>query len=47
MLSRSRAIEEATVVALRDAGAKLIIDFFRIPSIHGWMERREALMAEP
>lgn len=40
MLSRSRAIEDATVVALRDAGAKLMLDFFRIPAIHVWMEQR-------
>ncbi len=42
MLSRSRAIEDATVVALRDAGAKLMLDFFRIPAIHGWMQQQEA-----
>jgi hypothetical protein len=42
MLSRSTAIEEATVIALRDAGAKLMLDFFRIPAIHGWMQQREA-----
>jgi hypothetical protein len=47
MLSRSAAIEEATVVALRDAGAKLMLDFFRIPAIHGWMEQHVATMAEP
>ena len=40
LLSRSRAIEDATVVALRDAGAKLMLDFFRIPAIHVWMEQR-------
>jgi hypothetical protein len=42
LMSRSRAIEDATVVALRDAGAKLILDFFRIPAIHVWMEQRLA-----
>ena len=42
MLSRSKAIDEATVIALRDAGAKLMLDFFRIPAIHGWMEQRVA-----
>jgi hypothetical protein len=47
MLSRSAAIEEATVVALRDAGAKLMLDFFRIPAIHGWMQQHVATMAEP
>jgi len=42
LMSRSRAIEDATVVALRDAGAKLMLDFFRIPAIHVWMEQRLA-----
>lgn len=46
MLSRSRAIEDATIVALRDAGAKLLLDFFRIPAIHVWMEQQLAV-AEP
>lgn len=46
MLSRSAAIEEATIVALRDAGAKLMLDFFRIPAIHGWMQQ-QVTMAEP
>jgi len=43
LLSRSRAIEGATVVALRDAGAKLLLDFYRIPAIHVWMEQRAAV----
>jgi hypothetical protein len=47
MLSRSRAIDEATVIALRDAGAKLMLDFFRIPAIHGWMQQHEDGQAEP
>lgn len=46
MLSRTAAIEEATVVALRDAGAKLMLDFFRIPAIHGWMQQHPATTAE-
>jgi hypothetical protein len=41
MLSRSDAITEATQVALRDAGAKLLLDFFRIPSVYSWMERQK------
>ena len=45
LLSRGRAIEGATVVALRDAGAKLLLDFYRIPAIHVWLEQR-ALAAE-
>ena len=44
LLSRTRAIEEATVVALRDAGAKLILDFYRIPAIHVWFEQRLAAL---
>jgi hypothetical protein len=47
MLSRSKAIDEATVMALRDAGAKLMLDFFRIPAIYGWMQQRQAAKAEP
>lgn len=46
MLSRSTAIEEATIIALRDAGAKLMLDFFRIPAINGWMQQRQATMTE-
>lgn len=42
LLSKTRAIEQATVVALRDAGAKLILDFYRIPAIHVWFEQRLA-----
>jgi hypothetical protein len=42
MLSRSTAIELATEVALRDVGAKLILDFYRIPAIYGWMQERQA-----
>lgn len=47
MLSRTEAIDEATVVALRDAGAKLALDFFRIPSVYSWMERQRDTQAEP
>lgn len=41
MTSRTEAIEDATIIALRDAGAKLLLDFFRIPAIHGWMQEQE------
>jgi hypothetical protein len=41
MLSRTEAIEEATIVALRDAGAKLLLDFYRIPSVYGWFQQRQ------
>jgi len=47
MLSRNEAIEEATIVALRDAGAKLLLDFFRIPSVYSWMERQRDLQVVP
>jgi hypothetical protein len=43
MLSKTNAIEEAAVIALRDAGAKLLLDFYRIPSIYNWMVRERKL----
>ncbi len=43
MTSRSNAIEEATIVALRDAGAKLLLDFYRIPAVYGWMDQQKKL----
>ncbi len=43
MASRSNAIEEATIVALRDAGAKLLLDFYRIPAVYGWMDQQKKL----
>jgi hypothetical protein len=46
LLSRTTAIEDAAVVALRDAGAKLMLDFFRIPAINGWLQQRQAMRAE-
>jgi hypothetical protein len=46
-MSKSTAIEGATIVALRDAGAKLMLDFFRIPAIYGWMQQRPATNTEP
>ncbi len=46
MLSKTNAIEEAAVIALRDAGAKLLLDFYRIPSIYNWMLRERKLGAE-
>lgn len=41
MLSKADAIEGATNIALRDAGAKLLLDFYRIPSINSWMLRQQ------
>lgn len=46
MLSRSQAIEEAAVIALRDAGAKLMLDFFRIPAVHGYLQQNPPSVAE-
>ena len=43
MYSKPKAIEEAAVIALRDAGAKLMLDFYRIPAIYGWMMERQIL----
>lgn len=36
MASKSAAIEEASIIALRDAGAKLMLDFYRIPAVNNW-----------
>ena len=41
LLSKTSAIKEASVVALRDAGAKLLLDFYRIPSVYGWLRQQE------
>lgn len=46
MLSRGQAIEEAAVIALRDAGAKLMLDFFRIPAVHGYLQQNPTSVAE-
>jgi hypothetical protein len=46
LFSRSLAVESATVVALRDAAAKLMLDFFRIPAVYGWMQQHVAAKAE-
>ena len=29
-------------MALRDAGAKLMLDFFRIPAVNGWIRQKVA-----
>jgi hypothetical protein len=47
MASKSNAIEEATIIALRDAGAKLMLDFYRIPAIYGWMMEQQILEETP
>lgn len=41
LLSRSTAIEQAAIVALRDAGAKLLLDFYRIPAVYGWVQEQQ------
>jgi hypothetical protein len=46
MLSRTKAIEQATIIALRDAGAKLLLDFYRIPSVYGWMQQHQDMKDE-
>ena len=43
LASKSDAIEQATIVAIRDAGAKLLLDFFRIPSVYGWLDQQQKL----
>ena len=37
MASKGGAIEEASIIALRDAGAKLMLDFYRIPAVNNWV----------
>ena len=39
MASKSAAIEQATITALRDAGAKLLLDFYRIPAVYSWASK--------
>ena len=36
---KASAIEEASIIALRDAGAKLMLDFYRIPAVNNWVGR--------
>lgn len=38
--SSSEALNQAAIVALRDAGAHLIIGFTRVPEIRQWLENR-------
>jgi len=40
MASKSAAIEHATITAIRDAGAKLILDFYRIPAVYDWVSKQ-------
>ncbi|MFQ3263161.1 MAG: hypothetical protein ACI8WL_000514 [Polaribacter sp.] len=41
MSSKERAIEQATIIALRDAGAKLLLDFYRIPALNQWITEQQ------
>jgi hypothetical protein len=43
LASKSDAIEQATIMAIRDAGAKLQLDFFRIPSVYGRLDQQHKL----
>ena len=40
LYSKENAISQAATVALRDAGAKLLLDFYRIPSVAKWIGER-------
>ena len=41
LYSKENAISQAANVALRDAGAKLLLDFYRIPAINQWVKKRK------
>ncbi len=41
MLQKKNAISAATDIALRDIGAKLAIDFYRIPALQGYLNDRQ------
>jgi hypothetical protein len=41
MASKGGAIEEASIIALRDAGAKLMLDFYRIPAVNNWVAEEQ------
>jgi len=41
MSSKEKAIEQATIIALRDAGAKLLLDFYRIPALNQWITEQQ------
>ena len=47
MASKPKAIEEASIIALRDSGAKLMLDFYRIPAIYGWLREQQRLEQSP
>ena len=41
LFSKENAISQAANVALRDAGAKLLLDFYRIPAVNQWVKKRD------
>ncbi|MCP5173399.1 MAG: hypothetical protein R3E73_14650 [Porticoccaceae bacterium] len=41
MASNEDALNEAAVVAMRDAGARLIIELPRVPEIRNWLEQQK------
>lgn len=41
MKSESEAINQAMIVALRDAGAKFTITFNKVPEVRQWLEQRQ------
>lgn len=45
--SREEAIRRAATVALRDAGAKLALDFYRAPPVAAWLARNALEVAGP
>ena len=38
MKSRDKALEQAAIVALRDAGAYFTISFSRLPKLQNWLD---------
>lgn len=45
--TQSRAVEQAAIVALRDAGANFVIGFASIPEVRQWLERENAIVSVP
>lgn len=42
LTSDEDALNQAAIVALRDAGARLILEFARVPDINNWLQTRKA-----
>ncbi|MGS2724363.1 hypothetical protein ACVBEJ_11535 [Porticoccus sp. GXU_MW_L64] len=45
--SRARSLNLASVVALRDAGARMTTGFVRVPEVQGWLIRQAARKRQP